>query len=58
MTIVKRNGPFPRPVQVIEELAAHYDTNDTSAEAERGEWVDPRPVRTASLRSAGGTPRP
>ncbi|MFI9007380.1 hypothetical protein ACIGNX_09150 [Actinosynnema sp. NPDC053489] len=51
--MAERNEPLPRPVDELEELAAHYDTGDTSAEMEHGEWVDPRPMRTTSLRLPG-----
>lgn len=41
---------LPRPIEDLEALAAYYDTNDTSSEMEHGEWVDPRPMQTTSLR--------
>jgi predicted DNA-binding protein len=53
MTMAKRNESLPRPVRDLEALAAHYDTSDTSAEMEHGEWVDPRPMQTTSLRLPG-----
>jgi predicted DNA-binding protein len=53
MTMAKRNESLPRPVEDLEALAAHYDTHDTSAEMEHGEWVDPRPMQTTSLRLPG-----
>lgn len=40
----------PRPVEDLDRLAEYYDTHDTSAEMEHGRWVDPRPMRTTSLR--------
>ena len=53
MTMAKRDETLPRPVEDLEALAAHYDTHDTSAEMEHGEWVDPRPMQTTSLRLPG-----
>lgn len=53
MTMVKRNEALPRPVRDLEALAAHYDAHDTSAEMEHGEWADPRPMQTTSLRLPG-----
>jgi predicted DNA-binding protein len=41
---------LPRPAEELAELAEHYGDNDTSAEMEAGEWVDPRPMVTTSLR--------
>jgi hypothetical protein len=35
---------------VLDDLAAYYDTHDTAAEMEYGRWVDPRPMKTTSLR--------
>ncbi|NUT52248.1 MAG: hypothetical protein HOV94_33885 [Saccharothrix sp.] len=51
--MMKRNESLPRPVDELEALAAHYDTHDTSADMEHGEWVDPRPMQTTSLRLPG-----
>jgi predicted DNA-binding protein len=34
----------------LDDLAAYYDTHDTAAEMEPGQWVDPRPMKTTSLR--------
>jgi predicted DNA-binding protein len=50
MTMTKRNESLPRPVHELEALAAYYDSHDTSPEMEHGEWVDPRPMKTTSLR--------
>ncbi|MCS7482285.1 BrnA antitoxin family protein [Umezawaea endophytica] len=50
MTMTEQNEHLPRPVEELEALAAYYDTHDTSSEMEQGEWVDPRPMRTTSLR--------
>ena len=41
---------LPRSAEELADLAEHYDNNDTSAEMETGEWVDPRPMVTTSLR--------
>jgi predicted DNA-binding protein len=40
----------PRPMTELEELADYYDSHDTSAEMEHGEWVEPQPMATTSLR--------
>jgi predicted DNA binding CopG/RHH family protein len=41
---------LPRSAEELAELADYYDKNDTSVEMEAGEWVDPRPMVTTSLR--------
>jgi predicted DNA binding CopG/RHH family protein len=41
---------LPRSAEELAELAEHYDNDDTSAEMVAGEWVDPRPMVTTSLR--------
>jgi predicted DNA-binding protein len=41
---------LPRSAEELAELAEYYDDNDTSVEMEAGEWVDPRPMVTTSLR--------
>lgn len=41
---------LPMPANELEALAAYYDTHDTSSEMQDGNWVDPRPMRTTSLR--------
>lgn len=41
---------LPRSAEELAELAEHYDSNDTSVEMDAGEWVDPRPMATTSLR--------
>jgi uncharacterized protein (DUF4415 family) len=41
---------LPRPTEELEALAEFYSTHDTSAQMEDGEWVDPRPMKTTSLR--------
>lgn len=48
--MAKRAESLPRAVEELEELAEYYGTNDTSSEMEDGEWVDPRPMQTTSLR--------
>jgi predicted DNA binding CopG/RHH family protein len=43
--------PWPsRPAAELEQLAEYYDTHDTSEEMERGDWVEPQPMATTSLR--------
>jgi predicted DNA binding CopG/RHH family protein len=41
---------LPRSTAELEQLASYYDTHDTSAEMEDGEWFDPQPMATTSLR--------
>ena len=50
MTMAKHSEQLPRPAAELEELAEYYDTHDTSAEMEHGEWVEPQPMATTSLR--------
>lgn len=51
MTTTKRKREvLPRKAEELEDLAAYYDTHDTSGEMEAGQWVDPRPMKTTSLR--------
>ncbi len=50
MTMAKNPEQLPRPEAELEELAGHYDTYDTSQEMEHGEWVEPQPMATTSLR--------
>ncbi|WP_322748608.1 MULTISPECIES: CopG family antitoxin [unclassified Frankia] len=51
MTAAKRTiETLPRPAEELDQLAAYYDAHDTSAEMEHGQWVDPRPMKTTSLR--------
>lgn len=48
--MVKQTESLPRPAEELEALAEYYSTHDTSSEMEDGEWVDPRPMQTTSLR--------
>ena len=41
---------LPRPAAELQRLAEHYQAHDTSAEMEHGEWVEPQPMATTSLR--------
>ncbi len=50
MTMTKDTEPLPRPAAELERLADYYDTHDTSAEMEGGDWVEPQPMATTSLR--------
>ena len=50
MTMTKKTEQLPRPTAEVEELANYYDTRDTSADMEHGEWVEPQPMATTSLR--------
>ncbi|WP_190824808.1 CopG family antitoxin [Saccharopolyspora pogona] len=49
-TTKKTQQDLPRPAEELDELAAYYDTHDTSAEMDHGQWVEPRPMKTTSLR--------
>ncbi|MGH3154464.1 MAG: CopG family antitoxin, partial [Streptosporangiaceae bacterium] len=48
--MTKRSEPLPRPAAELERLAEYYDTHDTSAEMDLGDWVEPQPMATTSLR--------
>ncbi len=50
MTMTKHSEQVPRPAAELEELAEHYGSHDTSGEMERGEWIEPQPMATTSLR--------
>jgi predicted DNA-binding protein len=50
MTPKTPNETLPRPAGELDDLASYYDTHDTSTEMEHGQWVDPRPMKTTSLR--------
>jgi predicted DNA-binding protein len=50
MTPKTPSETLPRPAGELDDLASYYDTHDTSAEMEHGQWVDPRPMQTTSLR--------
>jgi uncharacterized protein (DUF4415 family) len=50
MTMTKRNEKLPGSPAELERLAEYYDTHDTSAEMEHGDWVEPQPMATTSLR--------
>lgn len=49
-TTKKKDQDLPRSAEELDELAAYYDSHDTSEEMEQGEWVEPRPMKTTSLR--------
>lgn len=55
MNMVKRTESLPRSAEELEELAEYYDAHDTSAEMDDGQWVDPRPMKTTSLRLSADT---
>jgi hypothetical protein len=50
MTMTKPSEQLPRPAAELEELVGYYDTHNTSEEMEHGEWVEPEPMATTSLR--------
>jgi hypothetical protein len=47
---VSKAEKLPRPAAELERLAGYYDTHDTSAQMEHGDWVEPQPMATTSLR--------
>jgi hypothetical protein len=50
MAMAKDAEQLPRPAAELERLAGYYETHDTSEEMEQGEWVEPQPMATTSLR--------
>ena len=50
MTMTKHPEQLPRPAEELERLAEYYDTHDTSTEMDNGDWVEPQPMATTSLR--------
>lgn len=50
MTMPHPEEHLPRPATELDQLADYYDTHDTSADMENGEWVEPGPMVTTSLR--------
>jgi hypothetical protein len=50
MTMTKHSEQLPRPAAELERLAEYYDTHDTSTEMDSGDWVEPQPMATTSLR--------
>jgi predicted DNA binding CopG/RHH family protein len=50
MTMTKDPEQLPRSAAELEELAEYYDSNDTSQEMQHGQWVEPQPMATTSLR--------
>lgn len=50
MTMTKHSEQLPRPAAELEELAGYYGSHDTSGEMEHGEWIEPQPMATTSLR--------
>ena len=50
MRTTKKPKHLPRSAGELEGLADYYDAHDTSADMEHGKWVDPRPMKTTSLR--------
>jgi hypothetical protein len=50
MTMANHSEQLPRPPAELEELAEYYDSHDTSEQIEHGEWVEPQPMATTSLR--------
>jgi hypothetical protein len=50
MTMPHPEEHLPRPAAELDQLADYYDTHDTSADMENGEWVEPGPMVTTSLR--------
>ena len=50
MIMTKHSEQLPRPAAELERLAEYYDTHDTSTEMDDGNWVEPQPMATTSLR--------
>src|ERR1035437_8298014 len=50
MTMTDHPEQLPQPAAALERLAEYYGTHDTSGEMEHGEWVEPQPMATTSLR--------
>lgn len=50
MTMTKQAERLPRPADDLERLAGYYGDHDTSEEMGHGEWVEPQPMATTSLR--------
>ena len=50
MTMTDHPEQLPQPAAALERLAEYYGTHDTSREMEHGEWVEPQPMATTSLR--------
>jgi hypothetical protein len=50
MIMTKHSEQFPRPAAELERLAEYYDIHDTSTEMDNGDWVEPQPMVTTSLR--------
>ena len=48
--MTKHTEQLPRSAAELEQLASYYDSHDTSTEMEHGEWVEPQPMATTSLR--------
>ncbi|HEY2579925.1 MAG TPA: hypothetical protein VGI74_26730 [Streptosporangiaceae bacterium] len=50
MIMTKKTEQLPCPAAELEQIAEYYGTHDTSTEMEHGEWVEPQPMSTTSLR--------
>src|ERR1035438_9715534 len=50
MTMTDHPEQLPEPAAALERLAGYYGTHGTSGEMEHGEWVEPQPMATTSLR--------
>jgi hypothetical protein len=48
--MTKHPEQLPRPAAELERLAEYYDTHDTSTDMDNGDWVEPQPMATTSLR--------
>lgn len=48
--MTKRTENLPRPADELGRLADYYGSHDTGEEMEDGEWVEPQPMVTTSLR--------
>ncbi len=50
VTMAKRTDNLPRTADELERLADYYAAHDTGDEMEGGEWIEPQPMVTTSLR--------
>lgn len=48
--MTNRSESLPRAADELEALARYYDAHDTSAEMDHGDWIEPAPMVTTSLR--------
>jgi len=54
MTMTHSEEHLPRPEAVLNQLADYYDTRDTSADMEGGQWVERNAPPPAIAQSVSG----